>query len=105
MSSKIIETGSGLKKHHLIEQRFASLLKLNPNTEMKCMALTEAEHAVFTQAWRNAIGYSTDVNAVITTLTATTDDVLKAAAEIYKKYPEILRAIAEDVPAIMKFIL
>lgn len=59
---------------------------------MSSIVLTEAEHQVFTNAWRAKIGYEGS-NAIKTTLTATRADVEKAAREIYKDYPEILNAL------------
>ncbi|MGS2765218.1 hypothetical protein [Sinomicrobium sp. M5D2P9] len=79
--------GKGLQAHHLIEQRFASLLGRTPGS-MEAIALTKVEHQVFTNAWRARIGYNGS-NAAVTTSTATRAQVEGAAREIYKNYPEI----------------
>ncbi|WP_299244094.1 DUF6443 domain-containing protein [uncultured Aquimarina sp.] len=84
-------TGTGLQAHHLIEQRFANLLGVKVS-QMASIALTKAEHQIFTNAWRSEIGYEGS-KAAITTLGATADDVYKAARKIYKNYPEILKAL------------
>jgi hypothetical protein len=54
--------------------------------------LTKEEHQAFTRAWRSKIGYKNDRNA-ITTINATPEDVKKAAKDIYRNYPEILKAL------------
>lgn len=83
--------GTGLQAHHLIEQRFAGILGVNPSA-MEAIALTRAEHQAFTNAWRQAIGYIGDRNAV-TTANATREQIINAAREIYRDFPEILRAL------------
>jgi len=76
--------GTGLKAHHLIEKRFADILEVNPRT-MPSMALTTAEHRMFTNMWREAIPYGTGA--------ATKESVLAAARQIYLGYPELLNAL------------
>ncbi|MFK8082285.1 MAG: polymorphic toxin-type HINT domain-containing protein, partial [Granulosicoccus sp.] len=78
--------GTGLEAHHLIEQRFADELGVNPNT-MPAIALTKAEHRRFTNAWRDRIPYGDG------TRTATREQILAEARDIYKNYPEILAAL------------
>lgn len=72
--------GTGLQAHHIIEQRFG----LGINT---AVAVTPAEHQVFTNAWRKLIPYGTNYAA----LTAT--QVYEAAQKVYKDYPAILAAV------------
>lgn len=60
---------------------------------MLSIVVTDAEHIKFTVAWRCAIGYSTDINALINTRTALKPDIEVAAKQIYKDYPEILKAL------------
>ena len=84
-------TGTGLHAHHLIEQRFAKILGVSPR-KMEAIALTPAEHQAFTNAWRQAVGYVGDKSA-ITTANATREQVMNAAREIYRNYPEILHAL------------
>ncbi|MEM9141349.1 MAG: DUF6443 domain-containing protein [Bacteroidota bacterium] len=83
--------GKGLQVHHLIEQRFAGILKVSPGS-MKSIALTKFEHQVFTNAWRAQIGYRGS-NAAITTANATRAQVEAAAKIVYKDYPTILKAL------------
>jgi len=78
--------GKGLQVHHLIEKRFAAMLGQNSN-DMASIALTQTEHQVFTNAWRNAIPYGEG------TINATREQVMNAAKQIYKDYPEILNAL------------
>jgi hypothetical protein len=78
--------GTGLQAHHLIEQRFATALGVDART-MQSMALTPAEHQVFTNAWRAEIGYGAGTAA------ATRESVMAAAQKIYSGYPEILKAL------------
>ena len=78
--------GTGLQAHHLIEKRFANTLGVNRNS-MQSIALTRAEHQVFTNAWRQAIPYGQG------TVNATRQQILNAARQIYRAYPEILRAL------------
>jgi hypothetical protein len=75
----------------VIEQRFAETLGVNAS-QMQSIALTLAEHQAFTNAWRQAIGYNGSRNAV-TTANATREQIMNATREIYRDYPEILRAL------------
>jgi RHS repeat-associated protein len=77
--------GLGLEAHHLLEKRFAAILGQKAS-QMASVALTEAEHQTFTNAWRAAFPYGT-------TSTATTKEILDAARVIYKDYPDILKAL------------
>ena len=89
--------GSGLRKeaglevHHLIEQRFAGKLGLDP-ASIPSIVLTREEHQAFTGAWRNAIGYD-NMGSAIRTSTATLEDVWMAAQSVYRDYPELLDAV------------
>jgi RHS repeat-associated protein len=78
--------GKGLQVHHLIEKRFATMLGQNSDN-MASIALTQTEHQAFTNAWRNAIPYGEG------TINATREQVMNAAKQIYKEYPEILNAL------------
>lgn len=104
----------GVERHHLIEVRF---FKENPNIAQKLLdkfgkttddwlsIIVErgklgSEHDKFSKAWIQAIGQEGKNGASgipgwtgKTTKTATFDDVIKAAKEIYKDYPEILKAL------------
>ncbi len=83
--------GTGLQAHHLIEQRFASTLGIKTGN-MASIALTPAEHQVFTNAWRKLIPYANS-NSVLNTSTASKQDIYNAAKVIYKNYPEILKVL------------
>lgn len=81
-----LKKGQGLHAHHLIEQRFAKMLGVKPG-DMASIALTPAEHQVFTNAWRQAIPLGQG------TANATRDQVMNAAKQIYKEYPDILKSL------------
>jgi RHS repeat-associated protein len=87
----VVPTGSGLQKHHLIEQRFAGTLGVSA-ADIPAIALTPSEHQVFTSAWRDVIGYTNSKNP-ITTATATVDDIWNAAQQVYAAYPRVLEFI------------
>ena len=82
--------GTGLQRHHIIEQRFAPGLGLNPG-QMASVVLTPEEHQIFTNLWRSYIGHNGD-NISITTATATLNDIWFAAQQVYADYPELLEA-------------
>jgi hypothetical protein len=86
-----VRQGAGLEVHHLIEQRFAKKLGLDP-ANIPSVVLTREEHRVFTNAWRNAIGYE-NMNSEVRTATATLEDVWIAAQRVYQDYPELLDAV------------
>jgi hypothetical protein len=77
---------TGLRAHHLIEQRFARIMGQDARKEL-CVAVTPAEHQVFTNAWRAAIPYGEG------TARATRELVMREAARIYADYPAILQAL------------
>jgi hypothetical protein len=76
-----------IQAHHLIEQRFASLMGGNTDDWLS-IVVTRAEHTNFTNAWRTAIPYGSG------TILATRAQVENAARQIYAEYPEILKALA-----------
>ncbi len=82
--------GTGLTAHHIIEQRFATSLGLDPKL-MQSVALTPEEHQMFTNFWRNLIGYSNSVQSV-TTMNATKEQIWAAAQKVYAQHPELLEA-------------
>lgn len=82
---------SGFEVHHLIEQRFISLIGGNTKNWLS-IVVTKSEHQLFTQRWRSLIGYN-NMNSLIKTSTATYDDVINAAKKVYADYPEILKAL------------
>jgi len=53
------------------------------------VAVTPEEHQVFTNAWRNAIGYINSNNP-LNTGTATLEDIWLAAQKVYADYPALL---------------
>jgi hypothetical protein len=83
---KKLTEGTGLRAHHLIEQRFAATLGVNPRT-MQSIALTPAEHQVFTNAWRQAIPYGQG------TANATVQQIQNVARQVYQDFPDILKAL------------
>lgn len=78
--------GTGLQAHHLIEQRFAGVMGESAG-DMASVAVTQAEHQAFTNAWRQAIPYGEG------TANATPAQVRDAASQIYVNYPDILSAL------------
>jgi RHS repeat-associated protein len=89
---KAVGKNSGLHVHHLIESRFANTMG-EFSANMKSIVLTTEEHAKFTKAWRDAIGYSTDTKAKFTTYEVSKEQVLDAAKKVYQEYPEILKEL------------
>lgn len=79
-------TGTGLEKHHIIEQRLASVVGQKAG-DMLSVVVSPEEHRVFTNAWRKAIEYGTDYG------TLTKDFVWERAQEIYADYPALLARI------------
>ncbi len=88
-----VRQGAGLEVHHLIEQRFAQRLGLEPG-DIPSIILTQEEHLRFTSAWRQRIGYSGDPTS-ITTANATIQDIWAAAQRIYANYPDLLEAVRQ----------
>jgi len=87
--------GSNLETHHLIEQRFAEHMGMRARArDMPSIVLTKDEHRAFTEAWRDLISYD-NYNVKLKTSTASKEDILNAAAEVYKDYPELLKTIKE----------
>ncbi len=78
--------GTGLEAHHLIPQRFADTLGVKA-ADMASIALTNTEHQVFTNAWRALIPYGEG------TAQATKQNVMDAARQVYKDYPEVLQSL------------
>ncbi len=79
--------GTGLQRHHLFEQRFG--IKMDGDPRMKLtIAVTEAEHQAFTNAWKKKIGYGE-----AGTYSTDRGKIIKAAREIYEDYPAILKAL------------
>ncbi len=56
---------------------------------MPSVALTQAEHGVYTRAWQQEIGYAS-WNVAITTANATKQDIWMAAQKIYAECPVLL---------------
>jgi hypothetical protein len=78
--------GLGLEAHHLLEQRFATILEMK-GKDMLSVAISKGEHQALTNAWRKAIPYGTGTGK------ATKKLILEKAAEIYKSNPTILKAL------------
>ena len=78
--------GTGLRAHHLIEQRFAGLMGQDAG-KMLSIAVPLTEHQSFTNAWRQVIPYGQG------TASATRQQVLDAARQIYAQHPELLKAL------------
>jgi len=91
-------SGTGLRVHHLIEQRFAP--RLGQSTAQAqhwlSVAVTPEEHQIFTNAWRNATGYS---NQALEWTTNNVNPVILwiKAQEIYADYPALLDAVKKTI--------
>jgi hypothetical protein len=83
-------SGLGLRAHHIIEARFARTLGM-VDDQMASVAVTAEEHQVFTNLWRQAIGYEGSNNP-LHTFNATREQIWAAAQRIYANYPELLEA-------------
>jgi RHS repeat-associated protein len=78
--------GTGLQAHHLIEQRFRHLFAEKPYS-WTAIALTKEQHQLFTNAWRNHIGYGEGTD------NATFSMVEDAARRVYADHPDLLRVL------------
>ena len=85
----------GFEIHHLIEKRFASLFNID-QSDFLSIPLTKELHRVFTNLWRDAIGYSNS-SAEITTQTANKDAILNAVKKIYGEWPTLLKLIEDFI--------
>ena len=74
--------GTGLQAHHIIEQRFGLSINIS-------VAVTPAEHQIFTNAWRALVPYGSDY-AVLTL-----EQIWNFAQQVYQNYPAILEAIRQ----------
>jgi hypothetical protein len=83
---------TGLSAHHIIPQRFAQLLGLDPN-RMLCVAVDGNEHQYFTNLWRMMIPYGEG------TVNASKEQILEAARLIYQHYPMILEVAEIQIKA------
>ncbi|NUM46806.1 MAG: hypothetical protein HUU38_19040 [Anaerolineales bacterium] len=90
---RALTKGTGLQVHHLIEQRFAKLLGVNPN-DIPSVVLTPKEHAQFTRLWSQLIGYD-GWKSTTTTSTASVQDIIKAVNTIYGNNPALLQPIMD----------
>ena len=88
--------GSGLQRHHIVEKRFANTLGVDDTNDMLSVAVTKEDHQLFTNAWRKAIGYVNDNNAV-NTATATQEQIWSAAKDIYANYSDLLDAAKKTI--------
>jgi len=81
--------GTGLQRHHLLEQRFIPKMGGDPRMKLS-VAVTEAEHQKFTNEWRKKIPYGEEGTFSPRFQRA---EIIKAAREIYQQYPAILKAL------------
>jgi len=70
----------------LIEKRFKGLFGESAG-KMLSQVLNHETHQAFTNAWRKLIPYGEG------TANATRETVLNAAREVYKEFPDILKAL------------
>ena len=88
---KLVPSGSGLEKHHLVEKRFKDILQVSAD-DIPSIALTTEEHAKYTARWLAEIGRR-NMDVPITTQTATVENVWHAAQEVYHDAPELLEFV------------
>ena len=81
--------GTGLEVHHIVEKRFARDLGIENTDEMLSIALTKSDHRVYTNAWREAIGYKTGPH--------TPQEIWVAAQKIYIDRPDLLEAARKTI--------
>lgn len=80
---RVLLANTGLAAHHLYPQRFAAVLGVRVQ-QMASVAVTRAEHQIFTNAWRTMIPYGAG------TANATRQQVENAASFIYAAHPALL---------------
>lgn len=71
----------------MIEKRFVKNTGINPNS-MKSIVVTKEEHRLFTNEWRKLIPYNTKK--------VSESEIKAAAKQVYKDYPDILKALGLD---------
>ena len=85
---KNVVSDTGVQVHHLIEQRFKSLVGYSQG-KFASVVVTPEEHQIFTNAWRVAIGYGQG------TINATVNDLINAVSNVYKDYPALKDAASQ----------
>jgi len=87
---KKLTKGTGLEVHHLVEKRFASKLKMNPNN-MKSIVVDPKSHQGITNTFRKAIPYGSGTEGASKGLIEST------YKSIYKDNPEILKELSKGI--------
>jgi RHS repeat-associated protein len=90
-SLKKVTKGKGLEVHHLIEKRFSNIWGESSQL-MKSVVLTVEEHKIFTKKWREAIPYKSK-NLDWRNWMRNKSQLEEIARDIYKDYPQILKAL------------
>jgi RHS repeat-associated protein len=80
---RLLIKATGLEAHHIIEKRFAKIIG-EKAANMLSVAVTEAEHQAFTNAWRRLAPYGASKTA---------EELIVIARTIYKDYPLIMQAL------------
>ena len=83
----------GLDRHHLIEKRLAYILDVLSDN-IPSVHLPKHVHKEITQLWRKNLPYKNSGKPV-TTSNATVDDVINAARNVYKNYPEYWKQVEQ----------
>ena len=83
-----ITAGTELQAHHLIEQRFKDVLGVKSG-DMLAVALTKEQHQVYTNRWREAIGYIKDYSNY------SKEQITEAAKRVYYDAPDLLKIVEE----------
>lgn len=78
---------TGLDRHHLIERRFAHLFDQKVDDMLSILVDPKFHYKQFTSKWRQLIPHREGTD------TATKEQVIRAAREVYKNYPELLKAL------------
>ena len=81
--------GKGLEVHHIVEKRFAKDLDIANTNDMLSIALTKADHRVYTNAWRKEFAYGTKGHSP--------QKIWEAAKRIYIDRPDLLEAARKTI--------
>ncbi|MEA5018651.1 MAG: hypothetical protein VB009_08090 [Erysipelotrichaceae bacterium] len=82
---------TALEAHHIVEKRLAEALGISNARSMLCVAVTEAEHQAFTNAWRAIIPYGTNYRKL------EPGEIWDVTQKIYNNYPALLEAARKTI--------
>ncbi|MEA5018044.1 MAG: hypothetical protein VB009_04940, partial [Erysipelotrichaceae bacterium] len=73
-----------LEAHHIIEKRMAMALGIKKTRSMLSVAVTAAEHQVFTNKWRSILPYGSIYRDL------SSNEIWEYAQDVYQGYPALL---------------